>query len=127
MLDKGDHIPHFTVTTLDGLPVTYADIWQRRNLVLVCWPPRQADDRSTRYVAALQALVTARRGLDAVVVATSSEIPGAPCPGMVIADRWGEVQYVAASRIDDLPDPADVADWLDYIRIQCPECEGEAR
>ena len=38
MLQRGDLLPHFTVTTLHGDEFSYATIWQRRNLVLVALP-----------------------------------------------------------------------------------------
>jgi hypothetical protein len=38
MLQTGDLIPHFTVTTFSGESFDYSDIWQRKNLVLVLLP-----------------------------------------------------------------------------------------
>ena len=36
MLDKGDHVPRFEIVTIDDIPVNYADLWQKKNLALVC-------------------------------------------------------------------------------------------
>jgi hypothetical protein len=44
-------------------------------------------------------------------------------PGLVVADRWGEIVHVAR----EVPRVADVLDWLDHLEQRCPECEGEAR
>ncbi|HEX8904578.1 MAG TPA: redoxin domain-containing protein [Longimicrobiaceae bacterium] len=47
--------------------------------------------------------------------------------GVVIADQWGEVAHVAdAGAGHDLPDPREIARWVQYLAIRCPECEGEA-
>jgi hypothetical protein len=48
-------------------------------------------------------------------------------PALVIADQWGEV-YVREEAGEGhaflaLPD---ILDWLRYLDIQCPECQGEA-
>jgi hypothetical protein len=49
-------------------------------------------------------------------------------PAVVVADQWGEVAHVAAaSRPEGLPDPDALLDWIRFLRIRCPECEGEAR
>lgn len=44
---------------------------------------------------------------------------------VVIADEWGEVYFVAnAGAEHDLPTPVEIAEWVRFIAIQCPECEG---
>jgi len=61
-------------------------------------------------------------------VITRDRVPGVPCPSAVVADRWGEVVYVAtASDVADLPSAQELVDWVTYLQTQCPECEGEAR
>lgn len=48
-------------------------------------------------------------------------------PALVIADQYGEIHHAAsAGDAHELPDPAEVIDWLRYLAIQCPECQGEA-
>jgi len=47
--------------------------------------------------------------------------------GVVIADQWGEVHHVAGGGDGhDLPGPAEIVDWVRFLAIQCPECQGEA-
>jgi hypothetical protein len=44
---------------------------------------------------------------------------------VVITDEWGEVYFVAdAGAGHDLPTLAEIADWVRFLAIQCPECEG---
>lgn len=47
---------------------------------------------------------------------------------MVIADQWGEVFFVAegGEGVHELPAAAEVVEWLRFMAIQCPECQGEA-
>src|SRR5688500_19094478 len=45
MLQTGDLVPHFTVTTFSGESFDYSDIWQRKNLVFVLLP--HADSAAT--------------------------------------------------------------------------------
>lgn len=50
-------------------------------------------------------------------------------PGsMVVSDQWGEVFHVYPGAADthDLPAPDELAEWLRFMAIQCPECQGEA-
>jgi hypothetical protein len=44
---------------------------------------------------------------------------------VVITDEWGEVFFVAdAGAGHDLPTSVEIADWISFLAIQCPECEG---
>lgn len=47
---------------------------------------------------------------------------------VLIADQWGEVFFTHAGSPDahDFPSPAEVVEWLRFMAIQCPECQGEA-
>lgn len=48
-------------------------------------------------------------------------------PAVVIADQWGEIHScTSAGPEHEWPAPAEVVEWLRYLAIQCPECEGEA-
>jgi hypothetical protein len=48
-------------------------------------------------------------------------------PALVIADPYGEIHHaVSATAAHDLPSLAEIIDWLRYLAIQCPECQGEA-
>lgn len=48
--------------------------------------------------------------------------------GMVIADQWGEVFFVEVGGAGEhvLPAASEVVEWLRFVAIQCPECQGEA-
>jgi hypothetical protein len=124
---RGDPVPHFEVKTVQGEPFSYASIWQRRNLVLVALPAAEPKMPGS-YIAQLMARTAEFTALDAECVITRDRVPGIPSPGIVVADRWGEIAHVAtASRLDDLTSPDELLDWLDYLDKRCPECEGEAR
>jgi hypothetical protein len=44
---------------------------------------------------------------------------------VIVTDEWGEVYFVADAGADhDLPAPVQIADWIRFLAIQCPECEG---
>ena len=125
MLNKGDHVPRFDITTVDDVRVNYADLWQKKNLALVCLT-EDASAESQSYIQQLRDALPALATHDAVVVVTTTPIDGMPLPGCAVADRWGEMQWVAsADRIANLPSPREIAAWLQFVEIQCPECEGE--
>ena len=43
----------------------------------------------------------------------------------MITDEWGEVYFVAdAGAGHDLPTLVEIGDWVRFLAIQCPECEG---
>ena len=109
-LKPGDLVPHFFVRAIDGREVRYADIWQRQQLLLVCMGPGGSEDPPLRAP-------------DTAIVITHDHVRGVPRPGVLIADRWGEIHHVA----DDIPDSAELLSWLRYVQQRCPECEGEAR
>ena len=57
--------------------------------------------------------------------ASSCDLP----PGsLVIADQWGEVFHIHRGRPEEhgFPGPEEVVEWLKFVAIQCPECQGEA-
>ena len=127
MLQTGDLVPHFTVTTLSGENFGYSDIWQRNNLVLVLLPDAESA-ASTKFVDQLTARMSELTGDDSACVITRDSVSGVPNPGIVVADRWGEIRHVAGGKtVDDLPGPDDLIEWLRYVQNQCPECEGEAK
>ena len=126
MLQARDLISHFNVTTLSGERFAYAEIWQRKNLVLVSLPPSDSA-ASDKYVSQLTSQISELTGDDNAFVITRDKVSGLPSPGVVVADRWGEIQYVAdAAGVDDLPSPQELIGWLQYVQSQCPECQGEA-
>jgi peroxiredoxin len=125
-LQRGDAVPHFQVKTVQGEVFSYSTIWQSKNLVLVVLPSLESTSIAA-YVCQLTARLEQFDEHNAACVMTRDHIPGLPAPGVVVADRWGEVAYVAAARDDGLPVPEDLLEWIEYVQIQCPECQGEAK
>jgi hypothetical protein len=68
----------------------------------------------------------AKISVDAMQVLGDSEGKLATGRAMVvIADEWGEVYFVAdAGAGHTLPIPAEIENWIRFLAIQCPECEG---
>jgi hypothetical protein len=51
---------------------------------------------------------------------------GIPTPAVLITDQWGELYAVEDAGTDhQFPTPDQVVEWLRYVAIQCPECQGE--
>ena len=127
VLAAGSQIPRFNVRTLEGNDVAYASIWQRKNLVLITVPavePAGSSGSLSQITARLLPLIPA----DTACVITRDTVTGIPSPGVVVADRWGEIVHVAAaSTVADLPSVPELVEWVDYVRHQCPECQGEAK
>lgn len=123
-----EHVPHFEVTRLGGGRIRYASsIWQRRNLLLLNLAPGPPAT-SSPYIAALEARRAELDDLATELVVTDDPIRGIEVPGVVVADRWGEVWFAASgATAADLPDPEVLFEWLRYVQQQCPECEGESR
>jgi hypothetical protein len=125
MLGKGDHVPGFEIVTIDDIRVNYADLWQKKNLALVCLSEDDSAD-AQGYIQQLREALPALAVHDAVVVVTTNAVEGMPLPGCAVADRWGELQWIMSSdKVADLPSPREIAAWLQFVEIQCPECEGE--
>lgn len=125
MLQKGDAVPHFQVTRADGSTVAYGTIWQHKDLVLLALP---SGDQGAEYASALAERMSRFDGAPAECVITRTAIPGLPAPAAIVADRWGEIYFAAgADDVDGLPAPDELVDWLRYVQVKCPECEGEAR
>lgn len=125
-LRAGQQVPHFRVRDLDHTHVAYSEIWQRKNLVLVLLP-RDGSIEGDGYVAGLRSHMAELTAHDTVCVMSRDDVAGAPRPGVVIADRWGEIYFVAGGGVEELPSTAAIVDWLRYVQVQCPECQGEAK
>jgi hypothetical protein len=127
VLQRGDLVPHFEVTTTGGEPFSYSTIWQRRNLVLIALPAGESDASRT-YISQIAARKPEFIAREAECVATTDRVPGVESPAVVVADRWGEIVHAAAtSYVDELTSPQELVDWVDYLHRRCPECEGEAK
>lgn len=120
-----DLFPHIVLRHVDGRTVVYRDIWQHRNLVLVCLDPDDAE-AVARWSASLASHDDVWRDLEAEVVLTTDPVPGVPSCAVLVADRWGEVVMVrAAVASAALPPVEDLVEWLGFVARACPECEGE--
>lgn len=127
-LARGARVPHIRVRQLDGTPFDSDAIWQRRNLLLVALGAVPDGDGTPAWLAALEAVRPACAAHEAVVVVTRDAVPGLAAPGVVVADRWGEVVFAeTAATVAALPSAATLVEWLRFVDHACPECEGEAR
>lgn len=95
MLQRGDRVPHFKVKTVDGGLFDYSTIWQRKNLLLVRL--LQAPDDNGAYVTDLSARAAELRALETESVITRDDVSGVPAPGLLIADRWGEIAHITSA------------------------------
>jgi hypothetical protein len=62
---------------------------------------------------------------DTSVVVTSDGVRGFVAPGVVIADRWGEILHAASppgGDLTQLPTVSELLSWVRFAQIQCPEC-----
>jgi hypothetical protein len=126
-LRRGDPVVHFRVTTVDGRNVRYANLWQHRNLVLVTLPENDSPP-SQAYAAQLAAASAALSDHETECVITREPVDGIGSPGVLIADRWGEIVYVAtAADASGLPSVTEILEWVAWLQNRCPECEGEAK
>ncbi len=126
MLQERGQVPFFELTTLDGERVRYRDLWQLKNLLLIVLPVRT--EAADRYLSEIRARMTELTAHDTAVTITSDSVDGMPSPGVLVADRWGEIHYVTAILLDQQePHPDALLEWLRYIQYRCPECEGEAK
>jgi len=121
-------VPDVRLRRVDGSSFDYGDIWQRRNLLLVALGAGPGTAADAAWLAALDAARPACESHEAVVVVTRDGVPGLTAPGVIVADRWGEVIFVeTAPRIAALPTAETLVEWLRFVDHACPECEGEAR
>jgi len=121
-------LPHFEVADISGTHFRYRDVWQRANIVLVCLAGADLG-AAEQYRAAIEDYRDPLTAADARLLVTRDVIAGLPAPSVVIGDRWGEVHHLATadSSLAALPAPAELLEWLHYVQMRCPECEGEWR
>jgi len=126
-LQKGERVPDFVVTTVDGRGFSYASIWQHRNLVLITLPDVDSEE-ARACSAAIGGRLAEFGNQNTACIVTADRVPGLDGPGALVADKWGEIVYVAsAPHIDALPPVDDLLEWIEYLQLRCPECEGETR
>lgn len=127
MLTRGDHVPHISLQGIDGKAFAYADIWQRRNLLLVTLTGDDRDHEAA-YIAALAAHDEALQQHETTAVITRDRVDSLPPPAVLIADRWGEIVMTDSARdVASLPKADDLVEWARFVAHACPECEGEAK
>ena len=84
--------------------------------------------RSRTYVSQLEAEWSALQSHETECVITRDIVAGAASPALLIADRWGEIVYVAnGSSGAELPRLPEILAWVAYLQTRCPECEGETK
>jgi hypothetical protein len=124
---RGDRVRHFEVDDVDGTRVQYAAIWQRQHLLLVSLRDAATPDAKA-FRAALADRAADIAAYDARLVVTTDPIDDVPRPGVVVADRWGEIAFTAgAASVADLPPVDELVEWVRFVQCACPECEGEVR
>jgi hypothetical protein len=114
------------MNAVDGALVHYQSVWQRQNLVLVTVP--SDDPTALSYMASIIASKPSLVSNDTALIVTTNQIAAVPSPGVLVADRWGEVYCIkGASRAADLPGADELVEWVRYVQNECPECQGEMR
>jgi hypothetical protein len=94
MLHVHDLVPHFTISTAAGQQLAFGSLWQRKMLLVVC-VPRQSQTAEA-YGRVLNAAFCEARFGDAACVVTTDAVSGLACPSAIVADRWGEIVFVAS-------------------------------
>lgn len=86
--------------------------WGARLAVVLRGPPPAARALHTALEATIEVFADPDGSLD---------VP----PGtLVVTDEWGDVYHSAQADPDhQLPAPAEIAKWVQFVAIQCPECE----
>jgi hypothetical protein len=126
-LEPSTTIPDFVVTTLEGERCEYADLWQRRQIVLALCEA----EPDARWRELAQALEQARDrfvALETELVLTRDRVGAFAPPAVIVADRWGEVTHATRPLPAHAapPDVGAVLSWVEATLHRCPECEGEA-
>ena len=113
-----------SLRTIDGHTLRYADLWQHKNLILVSL---SADSAFATYAARLEHDLRSALPADTSLVISHAFVD-LPAPAILVADKWGEIHYAhTASTLAEMPDGEAILEWLTYVRMQCPECQGETK
>ncbi|ODS55462.1 MAG: hypothetical protein ABS36_09915 [Acidobacteria bacterium SCN 69-37] len=117
MFEPRPRVAHFVVHAVDGQAVDYREIWQRTQLLLLCFDERDAQARTAVVAAALTTRGDALAAVETRLVVTHDVVPGAPRPGALVADRWGEIY----ATLDDeaVTDADDLIDWMRVVQSRC--------
>ena len=117
MFEPRARMPHFVVTSVDGAVAEYRAIWQNANLVLVCLDESAASQPLEIIAAELAGRSSEFAALQSRLVVTRDAIATVPRPGVVIADRWGEIH--ATLNAAAVTDANDLVEWLRFIERRC--------
>jgi hypothetical protein len=123
MLRPGDLIPRFDGATVDGREVPYEQLWQHRNVVLFVLS-ESVSAAARPYLGAMERRLSELKPQDTTLVVLGQRIEGVPLSSVAIADRWGEIVHIQELENDPATWPPidDIADWVEFIRVKCPEC-----
>ncbi len=117
MFEPRARVPHFVVRTVDEAEVDYRTIWQKEQLLLVSLD----DSEASRPLGVLAGALFGREGdlaaTQSRLVVTRDVVPGLPRPGVVVADRWGEIH--ATLDASSLKDADDLIEWLRFVQRKC--------
>lgn len=117
MFEPRARVPHFLVRAVDGNQVDYRSIWQTHNLLLVCL---DATQDSAPFAAVAGDLGARQRELETLqsrLVVTREIVAGTPRPGVVVADRWGDIY--ATIDASSLRDADDLLEWVAFVQKKC--------
>ena len=126
VMHPGELIAHFDGLTVDGRQLHYSQLWQHRNLVLFVLPP-SLHDSARLYLRAVAARLSKLQPDDTTLVLSDRALERLPLGTLVIADRWGEIAHLQelVSNIAAWPSVDEVLEWVEFIRMKCPECPPE--
>jgi hypothetical protein len=117
MFEPRPRITHFVVRTVDGGEVDYRNIWQRAQLLLILLDESAASTRLAAVGAALAAREADLAAVEARLVVTRDVVAGTPRPGVVVADRYGEIAASLDASVET--DADDLIDWLRVVQSRC--------
>ena len=117
MFEPRDKVAHFIVRARDGATVDYRAIWQKEQLLLVCLDDSPVSERLTTIADDLDRRQDDLVAIRSRLVVTYDDVPGAPRPGVLIADHWGEVYAALDASASTSAD--DLIEWLRFLQRKC--------
>ncbi len=119
-VSRGSILRDTSAVTFDGARVYLSDFRGHRNIVLIF-----ADAATAPLLRDLGSANSELSEEQATVLSATDEQArqayGVKQGAVFIADRWGEVYFVATIPPERLPGVAEILDWLRFINSQCPE------
>ena len=76
------------------------------------------------YLTPLESRLSELKPDDISLVVVNHSIDGLPLNSVIIVDRWAEIAHLErlASDHEAWPSIADMLEWVQFIRVECPEC-----